>query len=328
MTRMFQCEFEKLEPQALLHSYVLGGRSGSYHDFVSCVNMTAKIHLTEVDTCQRITVPFCGLALSPRKRVRADRCQQCISAAKYILNLYPGDITSGAEIHRLSTHELFKLVTKKQSAACIRQRLCTKTLMKRTKVCLGNFEENCKRTSVRSMKEIRISMDLAGKLMDRLPSLKIVHLIRDPRGIIASRSKAAIISRQAGMCKSLRCIRKEADFLCRRMVHDLLIRRKLETKYKERVIEVQYEAIAHNPQKYTNALYKFLGLSLPQSVLNYMMNNETGSTSKKFDNYGTRRSNSSAVSVAWRKTLPKQYKKVIEENCADFFKLYGGYNTQ
>ena len=53
--------------------------------------------------------------------------------------------------------------------------------------CLPYVTNACEKSSVRIIKLVRLCLDTAKPLLQRDPSLKLVQLLRDPRGIVYSR---------------------------------------------------------------------------------------------------------------------------------------------
>jgi hypothetical protein len=57
--------------------------------------------------------------------------------------------------------------------------------------CLPPLTQVCRRSRIITAKVIRLSMELVEPLLEQLPNLVLVHLVRDPRGIIMSRLRVS-----------------------------------------------------------------------------------------------------------------------------------------
>lgn len=70
---------------------------------------------------------------------------------------------------------------------CLRSHIKTRCILK----CLSQLRRSCFKSKVVVIKTIRYSMSKALTLMERDPKVKVIHLIRDPRGTIYSLKKRA-----------------------------------------------------------------------------------------------------------------------------------------
>ena len=145
-------------------------------------------------------------------------------------------------------------------------------------------------------------------LLDEMPDLKIIHLIRDPRATLRSQ-------RQFGMCREqygghYGC----TNLLCTRLENDILESEKLVTKYPSRIKAVFYEDIAAKPIETSRNLYKFIGTTFTRHARNYIYNITLAGNPKDCA-ICTTRPNSTLHIDAWRKTLDHRFLRIIEERC-------------
>lgn len=144
-------------------------------------------------------------------------------------------------------------------------------------------------------------------------NLKIIHLVRDPRGILSSRSRTE--ERMLNVDKSLD---GEAGYLCRRMKSNLKVASSQPPWLKDRYKLVRYEDIAYDPERWVGEIYKFAGLGpIPSEVLSWIRINTNLQSSGK---YSTSR-DSKETAEAWRKHLSLPVAKRIGEVCKDVFSL-------
>ena len=71
--------------------------------------------------------------------------------------------------------------------------------------CLPRTTETCHRVALHGLKGIRISMDVANDLLSLDHEIKVIHLIRDPRGLAHSRRTADLLSLVSRMGHGPRC---------------------------------------------------------------------------------------------------------------------------
>lgn len=144
-------------------------------------------------------------------------------------------------------------------------------------------------------------------------NLKIIHLVRDPRGILSSRSAAE--KRTLNVDKGLE---GEAGYLCRRIKSNLGLASSRPPWLEGRYMLVRYEDIAYDPEKWANQVYKFAGLgTVPSEVLSWI---RTNTNVESTNVYSTSR-NSKATAEAWRKAISFPVAKRIGEVCKDVLSL-------
>ena len=88
--------------------------------------------------------------------------------------------------------------------------------------CIPVLVNSCKRSSLVTVKVIRLHISLVEELMTADPGLRFVHLVRDPRGMLESWrkvSKPKLTEEQMQI---------SANIACKRMLQDCDIRRHLE----------------------------------------------------------------------------------------------------
>lgn len=141
-------------------------------------------------------------------------------------------------------------------------------------------------------------------------NVKILHLVRDPRGVINSRRKM-----HEGNTDLARRKGRGADEildLCEHYDRNLKtgsIAGWLHGRYKL----VRYEDVAENPLPITAEIYKFIGMDVPASVNKWLYNNTRFSKGGSFS--VTR--NSKQTAAAWETELDRHIVREIQQKCAD-----------
>jgi len=60
--------------------------------------------------------------------------------------------------------------------------------------CLGPLAEKCRRSDIIAVKVIRLHMDYVDQMMAADPQLRLIHVVRDPRGLVESWRKVGGLS--------------------------------------------------------------------------------------------------------------------------------------
>lgn len=171
----------------------------------------------------------------------------------------------------------------------------------------------CARYSHVAAKLIRVYniSSLQELLMAENLNVKILHLVRDPRGVLLSRSKAEKRNLEVG--KSLD---QEAGYLCRRMKSNVDFGNSHPQWLNKRYKRVRYEDVAYEPERWAKEIYKFAGLgSVPSEVLSWIRTNTQGSL-RSIDSYSTSR-NSKQTAEAWRYNITLPVAERISHICRD-----------
>ncbi|KAH3835151.1 carbohydrate sulfotransferase 1-like [Dreissena polymorpha] len=169
--------------------------------------------------------------------------------------------------------------------------------------CLLPYTASCRNSSAVVMKFIRLRMRHAIRLLSDFPKLKIVHLVRDPRGIIDSQMRT-------GFLKSGTAIAEE----CHAIASDLVFTKYLMENKPSAIKLIQYEDFAEEPLKMLKELRQFTGLNFGADIEQFIFNKT--SAAKDNGEYTTGRKNSTETAYKWRTHLDFQLAVDIEKACA------------
>ncbi|XP_023932891.1 carbohydrate sulfotransferase 3 isoform X1 [Lingula anatina] len=179
--------------------------------------------------------------------------------------------------------------------------------------CVPILSKYCNHAKLVALKILRLRMEWLPPLLDKNPGLKVIHLVRDPRGSLFSR-----MSRRLNIC-DVNC---EANVRCFHMARDLRWRRKMEAIYPGRLIELKYESYAEKPLMELNRIYNFLNIPVPPDVEDWVQENTDAFFERK-GNYATTKENSSAAAHAWESRIPVAMAMDIDNVCADVLEDFG-----
>lgn len=177
----------------------------------------------------------------------------------------------------------------------------------------GYVSSLCLRAETQAFEITRLSVSqVAGWIQrnaDIAESVRVIHLVRDPRGIYASR-------RDLGSCWSDDAC-GSAKALCPQMRSDLRAYEDLANLLgPHRLHRVRFEDLASDTVNQTKKLFARLALDLHPNVLSFLTRQETGIVAKLGKQHRTT-SNASTVGDSWKTRLPKNTIREIEEMCGD-----------
>ncbi|KAH6923100.1 hypothetical protein HPB50_021536 [Hyalomma asiaticum] len=192
---------------------------------------------------------------------------------------------------------------------------------RKVKVCLNPqfMADVCRRSPIQVVKVTRLSVvQVLQWLRFNAPlrgNLKVVYLVRDPRGVISSRNVMSWCR------KSAKCM--NASSLCREMNEDLDAFEELGELLPKAAVRVRYEDIAKSADKESKALFDALGLEFSAGVKDFLRTHTVANDTKLLRNpYSTVRHSSINV-LKWTKKLKWNRVKEIQNACAPVLKRLG-----
>ncbi|CAH1794204.1 unnamed protein product [Owenia fusiformis] len=170
-----------------------------------------------------------------------------------------------------------------------------------TDTCRQLAMTSCKSKSVVLMKVVRGTMDAVSLYLSRLKStahVKIIHLMRDPRGSINSRLRTGWTGfKELDLDNQVKMIHS----ICERMYRDVTLRRKLEEKYPNVFLQIKYEDLTNDPIKMFQQIYDFIGeAQFPESLKKKLLVSKT---------------HSRRIAALWKITMSKTIVDVVVNNC-------------
>ncbi|XP_077990534.1 carbohydrate sulfotransferase 1-like [Glandiceps talaboti] len=165
--------------------------------------------------------------------------------------------------------------------------------------------------------------DIVTLLHDPSLNVKVIHVIRDPRGKAPSWMERRLVSKSNYTLADLKeKVIVNMKRYCGYALDNLLIGLAMRNWLKNRYKAVKYEDIALNPLEMTQDIYNFVGLPVPDSVVSWVQNNTKYNDGGPFDT--TR--NSAEAALAWKRTLsPDAIERIQELSPCKEFMLIAGY---
>ncbi|XP_046546566.1 carbohydrate sulfotransferase 1-like, partial [Haliotis rubra] len=128
--------------------------------------------------------------------------------------------------------------------------------------CLEPVLSNCAKSRVVFAKVIRTNMVDMYHLLSKYPQFKVIHLLRDPRGLLASQDNVGHLP--DGITAS-------AEATCNQIYSDVQKSIRYKKRFPGRVLSVRYEDIALHPLHMSKQVYDFLGIDLTTKIKNYIL---------------------------------------------------------
>ena len=196
----------------------------------------------------------------------------------------------------------------------------------------------CPRFPIHLIKTVRVRLGQVIRMMNDdgvfKENLKMVVLIRDPRGVMNSRNTM-------DWCASSPC--KDTHSLCEGMEQDYDDAMTLKQKDPEKIHLVRYEDLSLDPFGVTDEILSFLKLPMMPQVENFL-ETHTGSNRQetalkkgqnvtfkeikeamedKANPYSTTAANSRAVPFLWTQTMAEEKMFEVQNVCKKAMDLYG-----
>ena len=175
-------------------------------------------------------------------------------------------------------------------------------LMKSQKVLDAEIAK-CRAAKFRVIKTIRVNgLESIWDEVQSEANIKVIHLIRDPRGVQSSRLRLAKGRKSLGPSR-----------VCDEPMKSIHFNQLHELDARGRYYEIIFDHFAVNPVPKLKEMFSFLGMDLPHKV-EHLVQKLTESTKKVSGGYNTRERNATFVAKRWEKVLSKTDKELIEND--------------
>ncbi|XP_006825332.1 carbohydrate sulfotransferase 1-like [Saccoglossus kowalevskii] len=174
-------------------------------------------------------------------------------------------------------------------------------------------------------------------MMNSTVNLKVVNLIRDPRGVIASvipvhiKQYASQINKQDIDIQLEEkhfddALSRRLSLYCSTMLRNVLVSKHAKWLPEENYMAIRYEDMAENPTKAANTIFNFLGTDVHDNVKRWIKENTnyTDGSNSPYYAWETKR-NSKEVSQKWRQKMTYGLAKKIEDtgDCSHLLETVG-----
>lgn len=175
--------------------------------------------------------------------------------------------------------------------------------------CLQDFKQKCLRSPIRGFKTIRLKTKTLEKILQKVPDVKVIHLLRDPRAVHSSRRRHG--RRYPG---NLHNNLLETKMHCDNSAENIAKQKNLEPLYPGTFKTMYYVNIASDPKTGAQKFYEYIQHNISSNVLTWLDQN----TKKTVKSFTSR--NSKAVSTAWKKNMRLPEKASVNKLCSAVLK--------
>ena len=172
--------------------------------------------------------------------------------------------------------------------------------------CFDKLESSCRNSKAKVTKVLRLSMRLIPKLLSQIPSLKILLLVRDPRGILNSR----LITDWFPICeKDWFTVFENARSLCKKMQDDIYVLYRIKNLFPGRLLIHRLEDVVVDSPGLFTGIFNFMNLrnmdaEMESIKLKYVNQNYEGFIGK------------------WKTMLKEKFKNMVDESCYKVLRYY------
>lgn len=149
-------------------------------------------------------------------------------------------------------------------------------------------------------------------------NIKIIHLMRDPRAVIASMDRVGWTLNKS-MTNTARTnfplFITLAQKFCSDMVQSLSFALSAEAKFPDRYKLLRYEDLVRAPLSVSQELFDFVRIPISVHVKEYLINSTSSDDHRNVNGYSTFRNNVSALINSWRRQFSLENVRAIESHC-------------
>ncbi|KAL4224305.1 Sulfotransferase domain [Mactra antiquata] len=219
---------------------------------------------------------------------------------------------------------------------------CLNDNMNPKELCHRYLGHQCQTAKNRVMRLDRLSLQVLGSYMKKYDNMTVVHVFRDPRGIINEYIKGDKLSYKSLPTR----IADYAKGLCKRMAEDFTEGVKLTELYPKRFKMMLYEDFKLEMLTVARPLFRFIGYQITNhdvTAIDSLQGKRPGLGSKslkdfnaalnsdmdRYDILNTFPIDSVPILLnpfAWRREIKEEHVKIIDSKCTEVYKSLG-YNT-
>ncbi|XP_066976826.1 carbohydrate sulfotransferase 1-like [Macrobrachium rosenbergii] len=165
----------------------------------------------------------------------------------------------------------------------------------------------CSAAKVHLVRLVAVDLgDLSPLLKERDLNLKIVHLVRDPRGVVASRHRLRRGDPLLGQELT------NITAICGRYSRDLSDSLIIARDYPNRYTLLRYEDMAKRTERNARQMYRFLGIPYTNLVARHVANHALGLVHEDSHPYGMNK-NGTTTPFRWRRAMPFHLVKAVQD---------------
>jgi len=284
---------DKFPTEAMVHQFWT--QFEKQHKHANKYLVCLREHRLTIVNCYNVLRKYCGGRFGQKPPERIEQCRL----------LLEGNATLG--------------ITPSIASIFANYSSCFRSYRQRVKAnCTEVLRRVITSRRLRATKVVRATMDSMGLLLRSLPTLRVIHLVRDPRAVALSRIKFDESGRGIYtdlIRKSTSGIVAEASLYCNHVTSDIRSRLALERRFPGRILTVRYEEVVSNPEQRFRDIYKFLDEPMPNATFNTM---------QKMAHKGQAMN----LLTKWQSNMKYIEGITIARLCADFYRLMNISSTE
>lgn len=153
-------------------------------------------------------------------------------------------------------------------------------------------------------------------LLEWLPNLKVIYLIRDPRGKLSSQ-----ISAYHQDWENVTSLFRDT---CRQMLSDIHIATELKRQYPKRIRVLMYEKMASLPVETSERIFQFLNTTLTYGIMLSVRDMTSGLQGSRSNcTWCSKKGNSRSIAYRWRTQANLLYLDMMDRYCSDVYREAG-----
>ena len=180
--------------------------------------------------------------------------------------------------------------------------------------------------SVTKVAQVRVPDKMLSSLVPQVfldnpdTDVKVIQILRDPRGSLDSRIKLGWMPKHTSPA-----FVHQVRYPCDKIAENVKYGRRLPEKYQDKYMEVYYRDIATYPVKTAMRIYSFAGFEINEDLIKWIVFNTSPSEEALARESGKSFSsvrNSTANIEKWR-SAPAEQNRIIERECKELMQLLG-----
>ena len=302
LSNLLSCNLNNMPAEYFIHPfwYSFSNHTDSTKSYTTCLKKRA-VSYKALYFCQRHILFLCGKRFGDA-RSRRNVCSNLLLPSRKTRRLLYTQVRRGMGAHGERYHDISMRFPKFMSSSRPMEgyKMCLAKYTRRAESCSRTvLPDTCSKRKVHAIKTVRGTMASADKLLQSHPDFFLIHLVRDPRGVVLSRRKSGWSQGFYGRGK----VRALAKTYCTTVLDDIRHRKSLEKKYPHRIHSVLMDQFFEEPEKHVREIYGKIGLTVPTDVTQYL-----NLTIK------------SGVADKWMEKLTREEINDITNECSDVYK--------
>lgn len=176
--------------------------------------------------------------------------------------------------------------------------------------CINDLRQHCLNSRFRVLKTIRTPLDWLYDLMKEFPTMKIIHLVRDPRAVANSLEGFD----ECAVVEDAYVYKKCLQYFCGRLEDDLTPFDLFSELFPGRMSRIFYEELALHPIKMAERIYNQLGMKISDRTRQYVYNITLAGNSPKHVLDTVRKDSRDGINL-WMSELDPMNIKLVQHLC-------------